>query len=147
MVTTGNKVMQILNRPSFSIKHCKIENMMECFDSGVSIQSLYSWSKPKRTLRHIYQILESNSIFVLATANDKLNLEPLINDAEKVLAGHPHMEIYKQLNLQFANAKGYFISLDELIRVVQSIGFFVLEAHQNYFHGGINFLILEKKVM
>ena len=81
MVEVGNEIMQCLQRPSFKIKHCKIESMVGSFDSAVSIQSFYTWPNPQKTLASIYRLLGSGAIFVLATANNSLNLEPLIEDA------------------------------------------------------------------
>ena len=145
MVEVGNEVLQSLAQSSFSIEHCKIEDMQGCFDSAVSIQSFYTWPEPYETLKHIYDLLVQGAIFVLATANDRLNLEPLIKDADKVLAGHPFRDAYKQYNIDLAeNTRGNFISLDKLIRLVQQVGFRVINADQKLFHGSLNFLVLER---
>ena len=145
MVKVGNKVLKTLKRPSFCIQCGKIETINESFDSAVSIQSFYAWEEPLLTLEHIHKILVSKGIFILATVNDKLDLTPLIKETQKVLVGHPNLEIYKQYNLQLAeNPQGNFISLDQLIRLTQQAGFHVLEAQQNLFYGGLSFLVLKK---
>lgn len=146
MVEVGNDILRRLEQPLFKIKHCKIENTVGVFDSAVSIQSFYAWPNPRSTLGSIFKLLKPNGIFILATVNNKLNLNTLIKDADKILAGHPNIDMYKQLNIQLAdNAKGNFISLDELVCLVREMGFCILEANQRYFHGGINFLVIKKK--
>jgi len=47
--------------------------------------------------------------------------------------------------LQLAgNTQANFIEMDELISLVQEVGFMVQECHQNHFLGGLNFLVLKK---
>ena len=146
MVKVGNSVLETLKRPLFHLQYGKIEAIDEYFDSAVSIQSLYAWEDPLLTLKHIHKILKPNGIFVLATANDKLDLTPLIKEAEEVLAGHPNLEIYKQYNIHLAdNPQGNFMSLDKLIRLTHQAGFHVLEARQTLFYGGLSFLALAKR--
>jgi len=146
MVEVGNDILQRLDQPLFKIKHCKIEDTVGVFDSAISIQSFYAWTNPKETLNSIFKLLKPDGIFILATANNELNLNTLIKDADKILSGHPNIDEYKQLNIQLAdNAKGNFISLDELVCLVREVGFIILEANQRYFHGGINFLVIKKK--
>ncbi len=146
MVTAARWVISTLDRPSFAIQHCKIEELQGCFDSAVSIQSYYAWPDPLLTLRHIASLLVDDGVFVLATPNKNLSLEKLAKDIRKELLAHPDFEAYREYNLKLAaNPQANFISLDDLVRQVQQAGFAVQEAHQRHFQGGLNFLVLRKR--
>ena len=145
MVTVARQVVKTLQRPAFGIQHCLIEEVQAQFSSAVSIQSYYAWPEPVKTLQHIFNMLASNAVFVLATPNEKLCLEKLLYDAEKELVAHPDFMAFKRYNLQLAhNPQANFISMDGLIKQTQDAGFRVMECHQRHFGGGINFLVLHK---
>ncbi len=148
MVTVSKWILQKLQQKSFTIEHSKIEDLKgkeEFFNSGVSIQSYYSWPNPFLVLSHIYKILAKSGIFVLVTPNESLSLEELAKEAEKELIAHPDFEAFKEYNLQLAeNTQANFISMDSLISQVQEVGFKVQECHNNHFLGGLNFLVLKK---
>ncbi|MDD5393256.1 MAG: methyltransferase domain-containing protein [Thiothrix sp.] len=146
MVTVARQVVQTLQRPSFTIAHSMIEAVDARFDSGVSIQSYYSWPDPVLTLKHIFTMLTEGASFVLATPNQRLCLEKLLRDAEKELVAHPDFAAFKHYNLKLGdNPQANFISMDGLIRQAQEVGFRVLECHQRHFSGGVNFLVLHKE--
>lgn len=149
MVIVSKWILQKLQQKSFTIEHSKIEELKGkegFFNSGVSIQSYYSWPNPLLVLRHIYKMLASGGVFVLVTPNQSLSLEKLAKESEKELIAHPDFEAFKEYNLQLAgNTQANFISMDGLISQAQEVGFKVQECHQNHFLGGLNFLVLKKE--
>lgn len=146
MVTAAEWVISTLERPNFSIQHCKIEEAHGSYDSAVSIQSYYSWPEPLVTLKHIADLLVAGGQFVLATPNPDLSLVKLAKDARKELLAHPDFQAFQDYNLQLAaNPQANFISMDALIQQVQQVGFEVVECHQKHFQQGLNFLVLRKK--
>ena len=145
MIETAQWVIDTLEQPKFSVQASKIEDTKGLFSSAVSIQSYYAWPDPLLTLKHIHSLLEDAAVFVLATANKNLQLERLAKDLEKELIGHPNLQAYKDYNLQLAaNPNAHFVDMAELTGQVQAAGFGVLEAHQQFFDGGLNYLIMKK---
>lgn len=147
MVGVARWVIQNLQNPHFAIRHNKIEDVNDQqFTSAVSIQSYYAWPDPVAVLRHIFQLLTPNAVFVLATPNTQLGLADLARDAWKELLAHPDFEAYKTYNLKLANnPHANFTSMNDLVQQVQSVGFRVQECHQRHFRGGLNFLVLSKE--
>jgi SAM-dependent methyltransferase len=146
MVTAAEWVVSNVERASFNIQHCKIEEAAGSYDTAVSIQSYYSWPEPLVTLQHIADLLKPAGRFVLATPNPTLSLTSLAKDARKELLAHPDFQAFENYNLQLAaNPQANFVSMDELIKQVQHVGFEVIECHQRHFQGGLNFLLLRKK--
>ena len=145
MVKIAQQVFQTIGKPNYTAQHRKIEDAQGCYSSAVSIQSYYAWSNPIETLKHIYTLLEDNALFVLATPNKSLQLETLAKEIEKELIGHPNLQAYKEYNLKLAaNPDAHFINMGELSHQVQQAGFQIIEAHQYFFNGGINFIVMEK---
>lgn len=145
MVKIAKFTLQTLSRPNFSICHQKITDVDGQFTSAVSLQSYYAWDKPEATLAHIFKLLLSGSIFVLATANKKLDQKKLFKDAELELMWHPDFEAFKKMNFKFSeNPQANFVSMDELIKQVQLAGFEVINCHQKHYVGGLNFLVCKK---
>lgn len=147
MVTAAEWVVGALEKENFSIQHCKIEEAGGTYNSAVSIQSYYSWPEPLVTLKQIANLLVDGGTFVLATPNASLDLMHLLKDARKELLAHPDFETFRNYNLQLAaNPQANFVSMNELIQQVQAVGFEVIECHQKHFKGGLNFLVLRKKM-
>lgn len=147
MVTAAQWVLSTLDRPNFTIQHGKIEEAEGLFDSAVSIQSYYAWPEPIQTLSHIAKLIKAGGVFVLVTPNQQLDLQKLVKDARKELLAHPDFEAYKEYNLKLANnPQANFVSMDNLIQQAQQTGFVVSECHQKHFQGGLNFLVLHKKM-
>ena len=145
MVKVAQQVFQTIGKPNYIAQHGKIEEAKGCYTSAVSIQSYYAWSNPIATLQHIYTLLEENACFVLATPNKSLQLVTLAKEVEKELIGHPNLQAYKEYNLKLAaNPDAHFIDMEELSYQVQHTGFRITEAHQYFFNGGINFLVMKK---
>ncbi len=114
-------------------------------DSIVSINSYYSWPKPEMILSHANRNLKENGVFVLATVNNQLNMERLLKTAKADLISHPNWFEYVKYNLKICKNPNYrFVSLDTLIRQVQTHGFEVLDAHTRFYQGGLSFLVLKK---
>jgi SAM-dependent methyltransferase len=145
MVNVAQQVFQAIGKPNYTAQHGKIEDAQGCYSSAVSIQSYYAWSNPIETLKHIYTLLEDNALFVLATPNKSLQLEALAKELEKELIGHPNLQAYKEYNLKLAaNPDAHFVDMEVLSYQVQQTGFKIIEAHQYFFNGGINFLVVKK---
>lgn len=148
MVSVANTIINKLNARTFHVYHEKIEDVGQGnFTSALSINSLYAWPEPLVQLRKINALLTDGATFVLATPNKQLDMERLLLESSKELIAHPHYSGFKQQNLNFArNEKAHFISMDALIGLVRRSGFEVVQCHQTFFLGGINFLILRKNV-
>ena len=145
MVEIARKNLDFYAHPNFKVQCKKIEDIEEVYDSAVSIQSYYAWSEPVKNLQRIYDCLKPQGVFVLVTPNPSLNLSSLAVDLEKELLGHPYLAAYKQYNLDIAaNTEAAFIAMNDLISQVCGIGFKVVEAHQRFFRGGLNYLVLSK---
>jgi len=145
MVSIAQHLIARVSKKKFRVVKRKIEDIDQKFTSAVSIHSYYSWPVPQAVLQHIFELLTTNSLFVLATPNNGLDMPKLLHEAEKELLCHPDYAEFKQFNLQFANnPKARFVTLDKLIKQVQEIGFKVCESHQRHYLGGVNFLLLKK---
>jgi 2-polyprenyl-3-methyl-5-hydroxy-6-metoxy-1,4-benzoquinol methylase len=145
MIKVAQQVFKTIGKPNYKAQHGKIEKAQGCYTSAVSIQSYYAWSNPVATLKHIYTLLEKNALFVLATPNKSLQLATLAKELEKELIGHPNLQVYKEYNLKLAaNPNAHFINMAKLSHQVQQTGFQIIEAHQIFFNGGINFLVMKK---
>lgn len=113
------------------------------FDSALSINSYYAWDEPVKTLKHIFQLLKSDGIFVLATPNPRIDMPRLLDVSRKELVAHPSFGVFSQMNRSFCeNPSANFLEMDDLIRQCQNAGFHVREADQKHYLGGLNFLIL-----
>jgi len=145
MVQRARQALRKLATEHFTVQQCRIEQATGPYDSGVSIQSYYSWPEPRSVLAHIHRQLRPGGIFVLASANSNLCLEKLIASARKTLIEHPDFEEFLRYNRQLAEATGArFPSLHVLIDEAADAGFVVEEAHQGFFFGGLNFLVLRR---
>ena len=145
MTETAQWVIDTIEKPNFKVQTAKIEEANGFYTSGVSIQSYYAWPEPLKTLQHIASLLEKDALFVLATPNQSLQLEVLAKDIEKELIGHPNLQAYKEYNLKLAaNTDAHFIDMVDLITQVQEVGFGIVEAHQRFFKGGLNYLLLRR---
>jgi len=138
------KEMEPINKQS--VHHGFIEDYnLTSFDTGVSLNSYYSWPNPLATLKHIYNLIEEGGTFVLATPNKNLDLILLDKQAKKELIGHPDYKKFREYNLKLINDKdANLVDMAELIEQVQSVGFKVEACHQEFYCGGLNFLVLSK---
>ena len=124
----------------------KIEEMdSQMFDSGLSINSHYIWPEPKLTLSHILGQLKPGATFVLATINSSLDMPALLDEATPAMVAHPHWEAFKNHNLKICNSSDINLyELDSLIEQVREVGFAVLKAHDDWYMGGLNTLVLKR---
>jgi hypothetical protein len=148
MVLVAKERLSQFNNPHYSIKKQSIEDVNDTFTAAVSIHSYYTWPNPIATLEHIFKLLTSDALFVLATPNNTLNQEKMLNlldAAEKELGNHADFELFKACNLQLvANPQANFISMKQLVKQVEQVGFKVIMSHQKHYAGGVNFLLLTK---
>lgn len=115
------------------------------FDFGLSINSYYAWPKPVLILENIYKSLKPGARFVLVTPNLKLDMQALAEEAKRELVANPYFESFRDQNLAIsANDKANLIEMDDLIDQVRGVGFKVIEANQQFYHKGLNFILLMK---
>lgn len=122
-----------------------IENIpVATYDSGVSINSYYAWKNPDLVLQSIYHALADKALLVLVTPNPHIDMQMLLRESEMELHGHPDWSIYKSLNLDLCATAFNFATLDTVVATVRDIGFFIEEASQTFYHGGLSYLRLRK---
>lgn len=115
------------------------------FDACLSINSYYAWDNPLSVLKRIYTLLHNNGVFVLVTPNKSIDMRKLLRTAEKEMIAHPHYKEFCAMNIAFCdNSAALFVDMDELIQQTQSAGFRTVEAHQQLYLGGLNFLCMKK---
>ena len=120
-------------------------NAQSLAHSAVSINSYYSWPNPVVILEHIFRQLKNNAIFVLATINDRVDMEALLEAAKKDQISNPHWDDFVKHNMDIMKSRdSNLVDLDCLIKQVQGVGFKVTEAHTKFYLGGLNYLILRK---
>ena len=150
MIDSANVLMSSLNHASFTVQESKIEEFTgRSFDSAVSINSYYSWPEPEMVLRHIAELLKPGGMFVLATPNRQIRkqMPKMLREAEKELLLHPCWSAFKAQNLAIVdNEDAHFITMDDLITQVRTVGFEVHSCHQSFYLGALNFLVLSKKI-
>jgi SAM-dependent methyltransferase len=124
----------------------KIEAMgNEAYDFGLSTNSYYAWENPLEVLRHIYAMLGDKGELVLVTPNKSLDMANLLHKAERELVAHPYFQTFKDQNMSLVgNEKALFIDMDVLVDQVRQVGFKVIEAHQQFYQAGLNYLYLKK---
>lgn len=147
MCQLGEKVLKKVNKPSFKMMHTYIEHLDTniLYDSAVSINSLYTWQNPTKVLAHIYNLLKSGGVLVLANVNINLDINQLVKQVEADLLMHPDADIFHTFNLRIAdNQQAHRYSLNDLIAIVQQAGFMVKQCHDSFFNGGVSFLLLTK---
>lgn len=147
MIKIAERLLKTFPHDNFKTANCRIEEYAfnEKFDSAFSLNSYQSWTDPIKTLKHIYSLLKSEAIFILAAPNNKFDVISLANEADKELSMHPDYQIFKDINIELAhNSHANLISLNSLIQQVQSVGFSVEYCHQNYYLGGLNYIVMRK---
>lgn len=144
MVRKARWTISRFNTKPATILESRIESVeQQGFDSGVSINSHYTWSNPAGVLSHIRQRLKPDSPFVLASINANLDMQALLDSAEAECFAHPHWSAFREHNMAISHCDGLHLpTLDKLIEEVSTVGFRVREAHQKHYLGGLNFLVL-----
>ena len=146
MLAVAQSVLDRLADTRFSLILSNIDEYCgELADSAISINSFYAWPDPETTLKKILAYIKPDATFILVTPNQSLDITHLLREAEKELIAHPHFDQFAEQNYAFANSsQTNLYSLDELIRLVQGVGFRILESHDNHYLGGLTFLRLTK---
>lgn len=136
---------QFPGKPSQIIQG-KIEDVdLGIYDSGLSINSYYTWDSPSIVLQSIYKALKPGANFILVTPNPFLNMQQILEEVKREQVANPYFESFKEQNMALAsNEKAMFVEMDELIEQVQQVGFSVIEANQSFYNNGLNFLSLCK---
>lgn len=145
MVAEGEKLLATIARRNFEIRQQRIEQTTGMFDTVVSIQSYYSWTDSYQTLKHLYQQTANGGQIILATANERLDIELLIRQCSRGWLLHPDWPRYVGYNRQLASLPGgRYVSLDTLIGEVRGTGFEVNYTNSLLFDGGVNMLVATK---
>lgn len=122
------------------------EVRLEEHDSALSINSFYAWGDPALALDCIQRSLRRGGGFVLVTPNPRIDMPALLEASHKEMIAHPHWETFRAQNLAFcSNPAARFVTMDALVELVRRAGFLIVEAHQRFYQGGLNFLQLRKR--
>ena len=145
MVALGETLLNQLDDDRFEV-HCgNVETIRGEYDCAVSLQSLYAWPSPVKALSRIHQSLVPGGKLVLASANNDLDIEKLVQQVSRDWLLNPLWPGYVEHNLSIAkNRKGNFLSLDCLIGELRGVGFEVLLAHTQFYQGGLNFVVCRR---
>lgn len=124
----------------------QLEHVEGClYDFGLSINSYYAWDEPVKSFKSIYKLLKPQADFVLVSPNPELNMASLLRDAKRELVFHPHFATFCEKNMALVgNEKALFVEMDVMVEQVREAGFKVLETHQKFYDGGLNYLHLNK---
>ena len=144
MVARGAALAQRFPGFDASVRRLRIEEAVGRFDAAVSLQSYYAWSDGAGILRRIRGLLGAESTFVLASANERLDIERLLDVASRELLTHPYWDEFARMNRLLAGegGGGNFVPLDTMVREAREARFRVREAHAELFDGGLNFIVL-----
>ncbi len=136
----------------FPAKPCKIiESRIELVsiepvDSAVSINSYYTWDDPLQVLKHISRQIKRDGGFVLATLNPGINMQALLEEAEKEQIANPFWKAFASQNLAICDSPNtHLVEIDELIEQVREAGFGVNMAHTDFYGGGLSYLVLKNR--
>jgi len=142
MVTLARQLLDQLDSRRFQVQCDKVENTHGEFDCVVSLQSYYAWPNPVKALTRLHQVLVPEGKLVLASANDRLDISKLLDEASRDWLLNPLWPEYRQHNQQIAaNASGHFPSLDSLIGELRCVGFEIADAHTRFYDGGLNYVV------
>lgn len=142
MVKEGRKLLELLKRKNFDIRHQSIEETTETFDTVVSVQSYYAWSDSMSTMQHLYRQTATGGTLVMVTANNQLDIDFLIRQCSRAYARDPDWAQYVKYNQTLATLpKGRYVSLDTLIGEVRDSGYQVVHTDTTLFEGGVNLVV------
>lgn len=141
MVNTGNKLLTRLERKSYSIQLADILESEGSYDTIVSIQSYYSWADSLEILNKLFHSTTAGGTLLLATANNRLNIEHLISRSFRAHILHPMWPEFVKHNRRLAAMPhGRFVSLDTLIAEVKKVGYKVQETTTDLFDGSVSWI-------
>lgn len=83
MVNLGRRLLSQVSRPNYRLVEGRIEDVSGVYDTVVSIQSYYAWEDSPSILSHLYDCTTPGGTLVLATANEKLDIELLIRKCSR----------------------------------------------------------------
>ena len=76
---------------------------------------------------------------------DILDMAQILREVRNEQVANPYFESFKEQNMALAgNEKALFVEMNDLILQVQQAGFNIIEAKQNFYNKGLNFLYLSK---
>lgn len=145
MVALGRQLLGRLADNRFKVQCCSVEDITGAFDFAVSLQSYYAWKNPRRALKCIYNTLVAGGKLVLASANNKLDIDGLLQEASRDWLLNPLWQEYAAKNRQIAGDQQCQLhSLDSLIGELREVGFEITDAHAKHYNGGLNFIVAKK---
>lgn len=145
MVLLGQQLLNQLNDSRFQVQCTSVEEIKGEYDCAVSLQSYYAWANPEKSLKRIYDSLVPGGKLVLATVNNRLDIDSLLKTASRDWLLNPLWQEYATHNRQIVSStQNSFKSLDTLIGGIRRIGFKLQEAHTRYYNGGLSFIVAIK---
>lgn len=146
MLVEAQHLLINLDDPRFSLLHRRIEDCdFTGYDWAVCLNALYAVEDPNFVLDKIRQMLKSNGQMIIATPNENLDMEKLLEEAKKELILHPFFHTFREINRVLAHSyRTHFFPMEDLCRMVASAGFEVYTMHNRFFLGGLNFLVARK---
>ncbi len=145
MIRQAGLLLTKLKCRNFKLLRDKIENVKGSFSSALSLQSYYSWPDTRSMLGYIFELLSPESIFVLCSANDKIDMDKLLIISSRENLMHPDWDLYCEMNKSYANNRNFkLVDLETTVHEASGVGFSVVQAHDELYLGGANFLVLKK---
>lgn len=146
MLVEAQHLLVNLNDPRFSLLHRRIEDCdFTGYDWAVCLNALYAVADPHLVLDKIRRMLKPNGQMIVATPNESLDMEKLLEESKKELILHPFFHTFREINRVLAQSyRTQFFPMKDLCRMVESAGFQIDIAHQHFFLGGLNFLVARK---
>lgn len=146
MLHCANEFMKMQSNPQFDFIHSRIDELPPMtFDSGLSVNSYYTWQDPLRCLESIASALRPGATFILISPNKRLDMASLLNNVTKEVGAHPDFQQFCEINQQLVNTEERnFVAMNTLIEQCNHVGLETQEAHQKFYEGGLNYLKLNK---
>lgn len=146
MLVEAQHLLVNLDDPRFSLLHTRMEDCdLTGFDWGVCLNALYAVADPHAALAKIRQMLKPGGQVIIATPNEHLDMEKLLEESKKELILHPFFHTFREINRVLARSyRSRFFSPEELRAMVEAAGFHVNLMHSRFFLGGLNFLVARR---
>lgn len=148
MVQLGQQTLTRLADPRFSIICSSIEELEldKPFDFAISINSYYAWPDPIHVLKKINTMLVKGGGFILATPNEKLDMQGLMQDSQQDFPLSPEFQMFRKCNDLLAQlGTENFVSMDTLVGQLRATDFAIELCQAEHFDGGLNVIHAIKK--
>ena len=145
MVNLGQRLLSQVSRTNYRLVEGRIEDVSGIYDTVVSIQSYYAWEDSASVLSHLYDCTAPGGTLVLATANEKLDIELLIRKCSRGWSMHKDWSVFVDYNRMLSNLPdGRYVTLDTLIGEIREAGFEVTDTDSSLYEKGVNLVTAKK---